>query len=125
MTRLVNSDGQRVNYLVVKPDTQTVLAALHGVSETTRRVKELMTIYGDSLAVHSVTNPECPQWVQNFLRSDATFCSSMAQEINNEAEKLRLQAAELLAKADERERDAAMWSHLDANLSVFGNVLHA
>lgn len=109
MPDFVNSDGSPKFYAVVDTHAKTVLATCNYVGEAARTMKDLERNGAGNLAMHNLTHPICPDWLQELIRSDPGYCAGRARMLDREAAGLRTKMEEIAARADEIERRAAVW----------------
>jgi hypothetical protein len=121
MSLLVNENGSLKTYAVVDNRTKAVVAAFNYVGQAHKGFIELQKLRkdgADDLAFHNITHPKCPDWLQEIVRSDQDYCSQMAKDLDKDAAALRRKAADLVAQAEELERNAAKWRELSESASV-------
>jgi truncated hemoglobin YjbI len=112
MSMLVNDDGSVRIYVAIDTLAKTVVAAYNTVQQADKGVKALQKEGVQNLHFHNITHTKCPEWLQDFAKSDAEYCLSRVATFEKIAARLRKDAEELVNQAETRERSAAKWREL-------------
>jgi len=112
MSMFVNENGSLKTYAVVDTRAETVLATFNYVGEADKGMKALIKDGAGDLALHNITHPKCPDWLQDLIRSDSEYCSRKAADLDARAASLRRKAAAIVEEAEGYEGRAAKWREL-------------
>ena len=109
MSVFVNADGSFKNYAIVDDDAHEVLGACSWCGEASKMAIALSAPAGRKLAVHNLTHPACPTWLQDVVKADPEYCGARAMKFMACANIARRKAVPLVQEADDWVTRADEW----------------
>jgi hypothetical protein len=112
MSLLVNPDGSPRTYVVADTKARKIVASTNWIGHAAKGMKQLQAEGASDLAIHNLTHPKCPEWIQDLAKSDPAYCLGRAAAFAQRETHLRKSAAALIVDADSYQAHAATWREL-------------